>query len=373
MNTNVRTSKGFWGLIGAIIIIIIILIASVQSGSGKSSVSEKKEVVKIGVISILSGQFGSFGEGYLNGVRLAEESWEKEHPNIDVQLVVEDDGFDAKKAVTAYKKLTSIDRVSGLLNTSTPSIDAIHADINAASLPTVQFGIQNVGVANDSIFQLSPAPDALLRTFGEYAKNHAAFGKIVTVRTKGEPFDTFNLGFVGGYGDKVAEKVLVNNSDINAVATDIARGDYNTVVIMAMPKEGALLIKKIQTLTKRPITYMIDAQLQTGKADYERILGSMKPLEGTYTIWFAAGDDKQFKQDYLAKYSAPAPMGADYGYDSFNTLMDAYDENAGVWSKNLQKTKSAGVSGGIAFDNVGQRIQDVQVMRVKNGEVKPIE
>ncbi len=366
MNKN----KILKALIGAAI--LVVLIVQLQNKNIDVGTPEKQEV-KVGVIGILSGPFASFGESYLNGVKLAEEEWEKTHVGIDVKLVVEDDGFEAKKGVTAYKKLTSIDNVAALLNTSTPSIDAIHEDIIDANLPTVQFGIQNTQVAKDPIFQLSPAPDAILKSFGEYADKNLTVKKLAAVHTNGEPFNTFYSAFDKSYNGTTVEKTISGESDIAAIATDIARGDYDGVVIMTMPKDGALLVKKIQSLTKRPITYLIDAQLQTGQEDYKRILGDMKVLDGTYTQWILSGDQTQFKKDYLAKYGTEPGAGADYGYDAFNTLMNAYDKDKSVWIKNLQKTNTAGVSGAIAFDEVGQRVQGLQVMRIVDGEIKPIE
>lgn len=66
--------------------------------------------VKIGVITALTGPLATIGTAVKNGIELARSERPELFKNID--FIYEDDQFDPKQSLTAYKKLRSIDRAS---------------------------------------------------------------------------------------------------------------------------------------------------------------------------------------------------------------------------------------------------------------------
>ncbi len=359
-------------IIGIAVVIAVIASAFLFKGTSDQG-SQTKKHIKIGVISILSGQFSAIGENYVKGIRLAEEQYERNNPDVEVDLVIEDDGFDTRKGISAYKKLTNLDNIDALLNLTTPTIDAIHNDVTAAQLPVIQFGIQNDGVARDTIFQVSPAADKPIRAFGEYLSKNVALKKTAIVYENGQPFDVFFKAFSETYSHDIVPMKVGSKQDIQVYATRIAKEGFDGVAILALPETGAQLIKKVSVLSKEKPQYFIDVQLQTGFADYKRILGDFKMLDGTYSVWIAAGDSGVFKTDFKEKYKEDAAMGADFGYDSFNVLMGTYNESKDIWLRNIQNLHTEGVSGKIQFDEVGIREQAVDIKKMSNGEAVTIE
>lgn len=356
--------KIFW----SVLVIVVLALVYTTAGQSKTEVGEKR--VKVGVISILSGQFGVIGENYLKGIQLAKDQYELSHPNTKVDLVVEDDGFDVKKGISAYKKLTQIDNIDALLNLSSPTIDSIHPDVTAKNLPVVQFGIQSDGLAADPIFQISPMAKSAVLEFGTYLKEQTRLKKVAIVYENGKPFNQFHEAFLESYGEAdTVSMVITNKSDVDMYATRIVHEGFDGVAILGMPESGALLIKRITTLSKVKPTYMIDAQFQTGTDTYRKILGDLKVMEGAYSVWLASSENVAFKEAFTKKYGEAPGSFADSGYDAFLTLMNAHDNNRVNWIKNLQNTKLDGATGKVTFDSNGVRLQNFNVMRVQNGEI----
>ncbi len=361
----------YW-LAGLIVLVLVFVLYS-----GGEVVNQKSEnKVSIGAISILSGQFASIGQNYANGVVLAKEEFEAKNPNVKVDLHLEDDAFDAKKGVSAYKKLTEVNRVDALINISSPTIDAIHGEVQKKNLPVIQFGIQSSGVGPDSIFQISPSPEVPIQKFAEYIRENASYKKMAIVYAQGEPFESFYDSFLiglGYQGQSALSLKLKNKEDIQAYATRIAKEQFDAVVILTLPEDGALLVKKIHALGGKDITYVIDVQLQTGLDTYKKILGDLSLLNNGYSVWLAsASNTENFKSNYKKRFNVEPGAFADSGYDSFNVLIDAYmksDRTHAGWIEQIQKARLNGASGFIQFDANGIRNQDLEIKRVLQGEV----
>src|ERR1039457_1466694 len=75
--------------------------------------------VKIGFINSITGPESPIGENLTNGAMLAVEDLRKK--GINVTLIKEDDAGDAKKALLAFEKLTSSDKVVGIVGPYTSS------------------------------------------------------------------------------------------------------------------------------------------------------------------------------------------------------------------------------------------------------------
>ncbi len=358
-------------VLGAVAMVALLIYISKDSQHGQNNGKRK---VKVGVISILTGQFAALGENYVKGIELAKDDFEKAHTDVQVDLQVEDDGFDAKKGISAFRKLTDADRVDALLNVSSPTIDVIHGDVVAKNLPVVQFGIQSDGLAKDPIFQISPmAADAILQ-FGSYLKKNTNFKKVAIVYENGKPFDQFYDAFLKSYGSEDTQSMrIMNKSDIDSYATEIVHGGFDGVAILGMPESGALLIKKIHTLTSKTPTYMIDAQFQTGTEDYKRILGDLNIMNGTYSVWLASSQDSKFKDEFAKKYGQAPGSFADSGYDAFMALMNAYNPDHTTWIQNIQSIQFDGATGKVSFDENGVRVQNFDIMKVENGAISKID
>lgn len=94
-----------WRLICLVVLVSTCAQAAPTVSTTKSQIVEKK----VGVILPLTGNAASYGEQFKKGVELALEGK-------DLKVIYEDSKFDSQTALTAYRKLTSVDRIDFLIS-----------------------------------------------------------------------------------------------------------------------------------------------------------------------------------------------------------------------------------------------------------------
>ncbi len=342
--------------------------------SNKSVVAnrENKDSIKIGIMLPLSGDFAGIGEGIKNAANLAINEYKVTNPDIDISTVVEDDKFDVKTGVAAYTKLRSADSIDTLFMVSTPVLDAMHEQMTKDGLPIISIGLQNDGIAKDNIFQTSGEPITIISDMAKYMNNKSYNNVAVIYNSKVTANVRFFEAFAKTYTGKYTDFKLDVESDAKTIALKIKSSSPDAILIMNMPSIGARLTKELKSLEVKG-DYYYDPQLSTGLAEYKKILGDMNVLNGAYTAYLKSGDKSKvndFNAKYKAKYGTdPAPF-SDYGYDSMKMLLSAYSKDKNTWMQNLQNTNTDGPSGIMTFDQNGVRVQDTDILRVVDGEIK---
>lgn len=354
--------------------ISIVIVSIVILGSLGILIKENQsqEVLKIGLMSPLSGEYAVAGQNYQKGIELALEEYKKENPNVSIELIVEDDGFVVQKGLSAYKKLKDFDKVNSILMLSTPVIDAIHEDVQKTDLIVMQLGIQTTGIADDNIFQTSAAPEAPVAQFADYLEGEYDFKNVAVIYDNTPGGQTFMETFRKNYTDSFNEFVITKRDDIRPTSLKIVEGEYDVVVFLTSPENGAVAVKEILSIDSTPALFAFDAQLQTGFGDYQRILGDTNVLNGSLSMWLKSGNSEKFRQLYLEKYKEEPGFVADFGYDTFNILMEGYSKDKKKWMDNIQNLNSEGPSGKIAFDENNVRLQDIVIQKVVEGKLVPI-
>ncbi len=103
----------------------------------ESTVSNAQEKrFTIGCILPLSGEFATFAEGARRGMILAKESLPDDIKQ-NVQIIVEDDKSDPKGAVTAFKKLQSMDNIDSVITWSSGTSKAVAPIAESAKIPMI--------------------------------------------------------------------------------------------------------------------------------------------------------------------------------------------------------------------------------------------
>lgn len=354
------------------ILVIAIIVIGLFVVNNKSS---QPDSIKLGLMLPLSGDYAAAGQNMQKGMELALEVYKKDNPNVSIDVVVEDDAYDVTKGLSAYKKLVDLDKVDVILMLSTPVIDAIHEDVVKRGLPIIQLGIQTVGVGDDNIIQFSPAAEAPIGFLADYLGKDASFySKKVAVLYDNSPGQlVFFQVFKDRYGKEITPLMVNNRSDLRNYATKIANEDYEAVVFILTPENGALATKEILTLDSTVPTLVYDAQLQTGFADYGRILGDVNKINGAKSMWFKAGKMDEVKKLFNQKYGEDPGFLVDFSYDMINVALDTYNKDSVKWVNNLKKYKNSdGASGSISFDENGVRLQPMVITEIRDGQLVPI-
>ena len=337
---------------------------------------ENTHSIKLGLMLPLSGDYAAAGQNMQKGMEVALDQYRKENPDAVIEVVVEDDAYDVVKGLSAYKKLVDLDKVDAILMLSTPVIDVIHEDVVARGIPVIQLGVQTVGVADDNIIQFSPAAEAPIGFLAKHLDTSAEYaGKKVAVVYDNEAGQiSFLESFKKNFTHEFTPLIVNSKNDLRSYATKIAKENYDVVVVIESPENGAIFAKELLTIDTTFPMLAIDAQLQTGFGDYARILGDVNKINGTKSMWFKAGKMDVLKDLYMKKFGQEPGFLVDFSYDMINVALATYDADDSEWVENLKDFSDVnGASGSISFDKDGVRIQPMVITEIRDGKLLPTE
>ena len=346
----------------ALILIVVVILITSFGNTNKSN-------IKIGMISMLSGDYSVVGENFRNGSILALEQYNAKNSD-KIDLIIEDDGFNTSKAISAYKKLTSIDKVDALINVSTPSIGAIYDDVTKAGMPVIQGGEQPIIPANDNVFQVMPGNIPLEKTFGK-SLSEKNYKNPVILYTQHDTMIRFKNAFVEGYGKSIKEFAVGQaDTDYRTLVSKVAVEKPDIIILLAFPQQGAQIISEYKKQNGSVLPQLaFDANAQSGFSDYIRILGSGDVLNGSIIATIQQDLSKEFIDAYKIRFGTEPGFFADLGYDGFNILVSTRDANKEKWVNNLKATNYSGVTGKIAFDTEGVRMPITKIVTIANGVI----
>ncbi len=354
----------------SVITVAAIIVVGLIAHNLQKTTSPQDKSIKLGVIAVLSGQYAMVGENYVKGLNLAQEMYAKEHPDQKVSVVVEDDGYNATKGLSAYEKLTQVDKVDGLLNVSTLTMDAIYARAKQANMPVVQGFEQGVDPTDDNVFQLFPGNMATEIALGAHTKN-AGYKNVAAFYANNAVYIRFMNAFEEGYGGAgTLQKfpIAIDNHDYRTFVTKALATNPDAILFIATPEQGALIIKTIREQTKHAYPFIFDANIQTGFTEYKHLLGDTNILNGSTVVVVRTHMNAEFVKNFKAKYGSEPGIATDLGYDSFNFALRTHADSGAEWIKNMKAASFEGVGGKIVFDAVGVRTPDFGIEQIAGGK-----
>jgi branched-chain amino acid transport system substrate-binding protein len=368
-----KTTKTVVGVIALIVVVAVIVAATRATKSEQSN----PKTLTIGVISPLTGDFAAVGQNIVNGIQTAKAVYEAKTGNT-VNIVVQDDGGDAAKGLSAYRKLTDTGHIDGLINTFTTTMDAIYDIAKTKGYPVMMEAFQANNVADDYVFQMTPGNDGTWSKYAAYIQAMKVDQKnFVVVHSQDAAQASFADAFKASYKGDVT--LFTASSDKNTLKTDaakIAALKPTAILFIMTPENGAILTKNIRPLIASNVALFYDLQLTTGLQYYKQQLGDkLAAIEGATSITLEGVPNKEFIDAYHALYGATTEPGflADFGYDTLLVYLAAYDKDNTTWISNLKTTKTDGASGHIEFDKNGIRFPDLAVKKVMNGTLQTVD
>lgn len=352
-------------LIGIVIIaVIIIAYLFVQS--------KRSGTVSLGVIAGTTGQYAAAGEGYVKGFNLALGDWNQSH-SPKFTAIIEDDGFDAQKGVSAYQKLKSVDNVDAYAILSSFTIDAIYDQVHTEDKPIALGFEQTKPAEDDNIFQVLPAAEPVETALGGKVKELGYKKPVAAVSNSTSVFQNFYKGFNMGFGDNVQKfEVGSDIGNIRSQALAMVSTKPDVVAFFMAPKDGALLAQEIVRITSpstRPY-FVFDQDVQSGIDNYRKVFGkAISNLDGSLVAMSKNDLTPDFTTSFKAKYNENTVFGSDMGYNSFMLLAKTYDSNSQKWIANMKTAKFIGADGEVSFDGVGLRTPNIFFAKIENGNI----
>jgi ABC-type branched-subunit amino acid transport system substrate-binding protein len=351
--------KIIWSIVA--VVVVIILAVGVKKPSNN---------LTFGLIVGASGDYAAVGEAFAKGAELAQAEWNLANPDRQIVMVKEDDGFDAKKGLSAYKKLVSVDHIDGLLNMTTITIDALYNEVVSSGMPVALGFEQGIEAKNDNVVQLWPGSVPAEAKLGAYIKEKGFKNIVIFVDNGSAVFERFAGGFKKGYELPVQEiKIGSDSGDIRSSALKVTSIKPDAIVFIVKPTTGALLIKELKLLSQAKYQFVFDANIQTGFTDYTKVLGDTSILNGSILYTVPNVYRQEFNENFKKKFGQEPTIGSETGYNAFKLLAQSYDSNKTKWVKNMQEAHFVGADGNIVFDENGIRIPELKIGTIEGGKL----
>lgn len=156
-----------------VIIVALLTVGAFISHTLLSSNSQStKDIIKIGVIGPYTGVLAQYGEAYRNGVLLAEK--ELRDQGVDnIEFIFEDSEYDTAKAVSAFRKLTTVDDVDLVMDWGAATSYGIAPLVEDSGTPFVAFSVDpDVSSPSTYIVRHFYSPDDFAEVLWSYFREN---------------------------------------------------------------------------------------------------------------------------------------------------------------------------------------------------------
>jgi len=332
--------------------------------------SSKPGAVKIGFIGSLSNFAAAYGQAVLDGARLAVEEINGTGASA-LQLIVEDDGSETRKTVTAYQKLVTADKVDAL----------VAGSWWADSLPPFLKKDRMVLLSCETVFDKGTIPaETYFIMLGDLRDWVRVFEPLI--EKKGWKTGAV-LRFTSGFAQTIAEEMKkVFSKDGRRLLADFeyatfdARDSFPALLklgrlrpqvlyVDAQPQSFSVILRRLEELRLNEITVLTNAigrdVIQQKLIDASRVQEyyfSQRQILGT-----------GFPQHFRRRYGKEPELNSDLGYLAVYLIYQAFQSNDPLQAIKRGDLEVDGVK--LAFDqrNVLTGIKH-QVYAVKKGKVE---
>nr|WP_326212938.1 ABC transporter substrate-binding protein [uncultured Oscillibacter sp.] len=353
-----------------------------SGGSGDAQTSGGDKVVKIGVFEPATGDSGAGGKQEMLGMQYAN----KETPSVviggetySVELVYADNASDAAKAPTAASQLVSQD-VSLVLGTYGSSCAIAGGPIfGEAGLAAIGVTCTNPGVTagNDYYFRicfLDPFQGTVLANF---ATEKFAAKKAYLLGELGNDYDQGLLNYFEQAfdGECVKASFPTNTSDFSTYLNQAVAEGADVIFCPVSIAYSTQIVKLAASMgLETPIlgsdTLDSNMVLEAAKGSGVKLYVSTFYQEGGspefdegIKAWLAEDSTAMTNNGGNDTIAAVTAMGYDAYYVALEALKAAGSPDKAAVKAALPSLSYTGVSGAIAFDDVGDAIRDTAYIK----------
>lgn len=363
-----------------ITLIVILSIALLGISCTKKDSSE----IKIGVISPLTGPAASFGVSQKNGSDLGiDEINSKGGINgKKILAIYEDSQLDPNKAITAFKKLTDVDKVSVVVaQGSTSEVLAIAPLAEKAKVILIAPGASGAKItdAGDYTFRISPSDAFQGGIASEYATKKG-YKKVAIIYVNNDWGNGLKEGFEKAYKRTGGEVILSESMDSSAKdfrtpLTKIKSANPDMVYIPIHPDQAGILLRQAKELGVKTQFFGTDSFSE--KAILSVAGNAAEGVIFTMPAKTAGPSFEEFAKNYKTKYNTDASYIAAAAYDAIIVISKALTigkgDAAGVKNALYNIKGHSGASGDITFDSNGDVTnKKFDLLMVRKGDYVPL-
>jgi len=358
------------------LLVAVVVIGGIWYGTSKKPVTTEKETIKIGAMLILSGEAAAWGQSSQRGIELAVDE-ANENGGINsrrIEMIYEDTQGSASIAVSAYEKLTKIDKVKviigPLLQTEVSAIASLaDRDEFPVIAPSYAPIVNRPNPRNPLLIWLDPTVEA--EQMAEYVYNQG----IRTISVLGTQ-DSWEKEVSTAFANKFES---LNGTIYFKDLLKIDEMDVRTVTLKAIKDnpDAVFLGTYYQFLNLTRIVNELGYQGELYSIEVDEYLAN-ESKSFTSGLRFISSDlyRESFRIKYEKIYKEKSNIPAGQSYDAMNILISFLRDDP--TQQDLLNTfesfkKYEGVSGIITMTEDNKTIIPTAIYELENGAIKKIE
>jgi branched-chain amino acid transport system substrate-binding protein len=358
-----------------------LILAAVVCAGCKPAHTTKE--VNVGIIVPLTGGAADFGKWARNGADLAvtDVNQQSAANGFTIRCIYEDHQMDAKLGLSAFKKLTDIDKAiavvtagSGVVLAIAPEAERTHTlqiNYGAVSPAIRKSGDYDFTLVNDADVETDEIARLAAQTLGIKSLAVLYANTAYGVTTKDAIVRSFKK--VGG---EIAGTVAFpeNFTDIRAQLTQLKELNPPAVYFIATIKDSGKLLKQAQELGFKTqwLTYNAFESPEVLQIAGSAADGVIYTSSNLYDLPDPGTNAMKFLDAYISKYGERPSLYAATAYDAIRLIALA-QSSSDKSKEGMQKFFAAirgyqGASGDITFDSDGCVTKPVFLKVVRNGQ-----
>ncbi len=344
--------------------------------------TSSNDAIKIGAILPLTGDESSYAVQLKKGMELAVDL----HNQIStktIEILFEDDQGDAKKALSAYRKLVDANNVQliigGMFSSQTLAIaPAAEKDRRVLLSPTAS--AIDITDAGDYIFRIYPSDvyDGLF--LANYAHDSLNAKNVAVIYEQVSSVVAISDKFINVFTSKGGNIVYKSGyssdiSDFTSILMKVKQTKPDVIFIPGNIIPIANILNQARNMGVNTrflsISTVYDPKIiELTKLSAEGLLFSAPMFDPDGT----SSEMQLFNQQYQKKYGVKPDILGGYGYDVVNIAIKSmqHGTTANIIKDELYKISNyPGVTGNTTFDNNGDVVKDLKMMTIKDGQFVP--
>lgn len=346
--------------------------------------SSEGDTIVIGGLAPLTGDVAVYGTTATNGVKLAFDEINKAGGVLGKQIEynVLDEKGDETEAVNAYNKLLS-DGIVALIGdvTSKPSI-AVAAEAAAEGTPMVSPTATHPDVTTygDNIFRVCFLDPFQGKTMAKFAAENLEAKKVAVLYNTSDDYSSGIANAFKETAESLGMEVTAfeghgaKDVDFKTQLTNISKTEPDALLIPDYYSQIALIAPQAKEVGLKATLLGADGwDGVVGTIDQ----GNLDVVENSYFCnHYSVKDESEKVQNFIKAYketynedpSAFAALGYDAAYVMANAIEEAGSTDQAAIVDALKNTNYDGVTGSMKFDEDGNPIKAVSIIKIVNGE-----
>lgn len=373
--------------LGIIVSAVAVLVVALWLVNRPTDQTKGEAMIQIGAISPFTGEGANYGKAARTGIDMAVDEINARGGIRGGKLVVqyEDDKGTPKDALSAFQKLSTIDKVPAILGpfySSNVLAIAPEAEKARVVVLTGSATSDNIRNAGEYIFRVCPSNDEQARTIADFAVKklnlrtsfilyrNVDYG--VTLR------DAFDRAFKAIGGTIVGvEAIPAEATDVRAQLTKVKAKSPAFIFAAVHYPEGGTLLRQAKELGISSVLIGTD-----GGYDPQLLRIAGDSAEGSYWVTVGWGEEASsptvaaFKKAYAERYKEDPGVYSGLYYDATHVLAKALSAAPAPTGPDVQRallaTEYEGPTGVTKFDAFGDVNKPFALYRAHKGNFAPV-